>query len=217
MGTLIGIIFGAGLSMVLWNQDSHIHTAILRLKRRPSTINFAWPAFIEDVASGVRAGLGLPQATWQAGSRLPVSAASVFSQAELKWSGGDGFEDALAYLLIQFPNASCEQFVHTIELAHRQGGRAVSTLLSQMARDLRTQQQLIHEVKGRQAVTATSAKVAVAAPWVVLVMTATRSDVRETYSTSSGLVVLVIVFGITAGSYLLMKKIAEIPELEVLK
>lgn len=217
MGSLLGIVFGAGLCLVVWNQDEKLVNLTSRIRRRQADINFAWPAFIDDVASGVRAGLGLPQSTWQAGSRLSLPAASVFAQAESMWKDGEGFDSALKYLLHQFPQSSCEQFVHTIELAHRQGGRAVSTLLSHIARDLRSQQQLVHEVRGRQAVTATSAKVAVAAPWVVLAMTATREDVRATYATSTGAVVLIVIAAISFGSYLLMKSIARIPELDVLR
>ena len=217
MGSLLGIVFGAGLCLVLWNQDTKFVSIVSQLRRGRLSIDFAWPAFIDDVASGVRAGLGLPQSTWQAGSRLTIPAASVFAQAESMWNAGEGFDSALKYLLHQFPQSSCEQFVHTIELAHRQGGRAVSTLLSQFARDLRSQQQLIHEVRGRQAVTATSAKVAVAAPWVVLAMTSMREDVRTTYATTTGLLVLTVIAMISFGSYLLMKSIARIPELEVLQ
>lgn len=216
MGSLLGMVFGAGLSLVLWNQEDSFVQLASKVRHRKIHITFAWPAFIEDVASGVRAGLGLPQSTWQAGSRLPLAAASVFAEAEKIWRDGEGFDAALAFLLHQFPNSSCEQFVHTIELAHRQGGNSISTLLSHFARDLRSQQQLIHEVRGRQAVTATSAKVAVAAPWVVLAMTCTREDVRSTYSTSTGIVVLVVIALVSFGSYLLMQSIAKIPELEVL-
>ena len=217
MGSLIGMVFGVGLCLVMWNHDDQLVRLARQVRRKESHISFAWPAFIEDVASGVRAGLGLPQSTWQAGSRLPLASSSVFAEAEKIWKSGEGFDAALVFLTHQFPNSACEQFVHTIELAHRQGGHSISTLLSHFARDLRSQQQLIHEVKGRQAVTATSAKVALAAPWVVLAMTCTREDVRATYSTSVGAVVLMVIALVSFGSYLLMKKIARISELEVLR
>lgn len=211
MGALVGLMFGAGLVIALWQSPGLPRTA-----RRPSA-PVHWPQFIDDVASGIRAGLSVPIATFEAGQRLSHPYPTVFGEWHSCWLQGIGFESALAGLRTTIDCAPFDQFAQTMDIAHRQGGRAVATLLSQLARNVRAQEQLVHEVRGRQSVTVTSAKVAVAAPWVVLGVTAARPEVRHTYMTSTGLWVLIVVAVICVFSYIAMRRMAEISELQVMR
>ena len=211
MGALIGLMFGAGLVIALWQPP-----AVRRVARRQNTA-VHWPQFIDDVASGIRAGLSVPAATFEAGQRLIYPYPAIFAEWHESWQQGSGFESALAGLRASIDCAPFDQFAQTMDLAYRQGGRAVATLLSQLARNVRAQEQLVHEVRGRQSVTVTSAKVAVAAPWVVLVVTAARPEVRHSYMSATGVWVLIGVAGICVMSYVAMRRMAEIAELQVMR
>mgnify|MGYP003345315714 FL=1 len=187
-----------------------------RVARRQNTA-VHWPQFIDDVASGIRAGLSVPAATFEAGQRLIYPYPAIFAEWHESWQQGSGFESALAGLRASIDCAPFDQFAQTMDLAYRQGGRAVATLLSQLARNVRAQEQLVHEVRGRQSVTVTSAKVAVAAPWVVLVVTAARPEVRHSYMSATGVWVLIGVAGICVMSYVAMRRMAKIAELQVMR
>lgn len=211
MGALLGLIFGAGLVIALWQPPN--------FRRRTHRVTSAvhWPQFIDDVASGIRAGLSVPVATFEAGQRLSYPYPFLFATWQEHWQQGNGFDAALTGLKASMGSAAFDQFAQTMEIAHRQGGRSVATLLSQLARNVRAQEQLVHEVRGRQSVTVASAKVAVAAPWVVLLVTCARPEVRSSYVAASGLWVLAIVAVVCVLSYISMRKLAEIAELEVMR
>jgi tight adherence protein B len=217
MGGLIGLMFGAGLVLVIF--DTRVGDSSVRI-RRARSLDFStipWPQFIDDVASGVRAGVAVPLAIFQAGERLPHGPNHIFEQWHEQWASGIGFEQTLRGLRETLNSAPFDQFAETMEIAHRQGGRTVATLLSQLARNVRAQEQLIHEVRGRQAVTVTSAKVAVGAPWVVLLLTCARPEVRSSYMNPLGVSVLLCVAAVCMVSYFAMRRLAEISELRVMR
>ena len=212
MGMFVGLLFGAGLVVAFMGTAPQLH------RPRPSRHSpLPWPQFIDDVASGVRAGISLPLAIFEAGERLPQGARQVFAHWRNAWSSGIGFEQSLVGLREGLTSTTFDQFAQTIEIAHRQGGRSVATLLTQLARNVRAQEQLVHEVRGRQAVTVTSAKVAVAAPWVVLLLTCARPEVRTTYLSAQGLGVVALVFVVTTLSFVAMRRLAEIEEMRVMR
>lgn len=211
MGGLLGLLFGCGVVIALWD------TKLGSRRKAVKGGSAHWPQFIDDVASGVRAGVSLPQAMFEAGSRLDVMHRKLFLQAQDLWQAGAGFDASLSSLRAAIDSAAFEQFAQTVDIAHRHGGRSVATLLSQLARNIRAQEQLVHEIRGRQSVTVTSAKVAVAAPWVVLALTSARPEVRASYASPAGLMVVTSVSVVCAISYFAMRKVAQIDAMQVMR
>lgn len=212
MGGLLGLLFGLGAVLAFMDVRPRLGQ---RLGSTPVVV--PWPQFIDDVASGVRAGVALPLAVFEAGTRLPHGARQVFESWRVQWERGIGFDQSIQGLRQALDSAQFDQFAQTMDIAHRQGGRTVATLLSQLARNVRAQEQLIHEVRGRQAVTVTSAKVAVGAPWVVLLLTCARPEVRSSYLSTAGVSVLVAVAVTCVLCYLAMRRLAEISEMHVMR
>lgn len=213
---MIGNLIGIGIAVGIW-------IALLavwpRNKQPPAKKERItdWPGFIDDVASGVRAGLSLPYATFDAGTRLPSMHARYFWQTKAKWEEGVGYLQCLDALENQIGHGGFELFANAAAIAYEQGGQSVPAVLTQLARSLRTGNQLFNEIKGRQAVTVNSARVAVLAPLVVLVLTGTRAEVRQAYMSEVGIFVLASVMAISWFSYQLMKKFAQIPELDLIR
>lgn len=217
MGWLIGLLFGAGLVIALPPLEFGVWSpASLRSRRRNGSARH-WPAFIDDTASGLRAGLSVPHAVWQAGSRLPTAERSAFAAAAARWRDGEGLEAALAELERSIASLPFTQFVETLRVAVAHGGSRLPTLLAELAENLRNEQSLLDDVRGRQATTVNSAKVAVAAPWLVLAFTGSRADVRIAYASTTGLLVLIAVAWVCFMSYLAMRRLARLSALEVLK
>lgn len=217
MGWLIGLLFGAGLVVALPPLDLagwQIH-AIPSSRRRGTARH--WPAFIDDTASGLRAGLSVPHAVWQAGTRLPSAERSAFDAAASRWRAGEGLESALVELEQSISSLPFTQFVETLRVAVAHGGSRLPTLLAELAENLRNEQSLLDDVRGRQATTVNSAKVAVAAPWLVLAFTGSRADVRLAYASTTGVLVLIGVAWVCFMSYLAMRRLARLSALEVLK
>lgn len=208
MANLIGMLGGVGVWLMVlsvWPTSR---------ERKPVNEILDWPSFIEDVASGVRAGSALPNAMFLAGSRLPKNSAEIFSIAEEAWQIKGGFIESLRELSQSFPETGFQTFASTAELSYVQGGSSVPTVLSQLARSLRSRKQLENDVRARQATTVNSAKVAVIAPLIVLGLTSMRSEVREAYMNPTGVLVLVGIFCVTSLSYWLMIRTAKMAELD---
>jgi hypothetical protein len=76
---MIGNLIGIGIAVGIWIALLAVWPRYKQPSAKKETIT-DWPAFIDDVASGVRAGLSLPYATFDAGTRLPTRQDSHFRQ-----------------------------------------------------------------------------------------------------------------------------------------
>ncbi|MEY3407267.1 MAG: hypothetical protein RL038_328 [Actinomycetota bacterium] len=214
MAQLIGMGFGLGFWFVVLSVWPNLKKPI---QRAPKRVTLDWPTFIDDVASGVRSGLTLPSATFEAGKRLPDVAAKIFKNTEEVWREVGGYENTLSVLSLRFTEPGFQLFAKTAALAFAQGGNNTPTVLSQLARSLRARKQLENDIAARQATTINSAKVALAAPLLVLLLTSARPEVRSAYSNPTGFLVLVGIVAISIGSYRLMIRTAKLPELEFIR
>ena len=83
--------------------------------------------------------------------------------------------------------------------------RTLSTFLRE---DARTRA----ELETRQGWTVNAARLATAAPWVVLAMLSLQRDSLQAYGTPAGVVVLAIGAGVTVVAYRLMIRIGRLPD-----
>ena len=157
--------------------------------------------------------MNAPEAMWQAASHLPATYALIFEDAKVLWMAR-GFEAALLHVRHCCPDRDLHHLVEVLNVVRTTGSQTLATSLSHLARMTRTRQELLNEVRGRQAVTVTSARVAVAAPWLVLLLTSGRPQTRSTFLSSSGLFVLLAVAILCTVSYVAMQKMSRIEDLE---
>ncbi len=205
MGTLIGFIFGGGFVIAL--------SALLNVKPQRPSVEIPekhWPQYCDDISAGVRAGLSISESTWLAANSLPQFLQNRFEEARLDCTNGISFSRKLADLNVELDNPTFARIAHLITTALSQNAGAVASLLNEFAQNLRTDIALVNEIAGKQAVTKVSAKVAAFAPIVVLLLTSTRSTVRDAFLTTSGLIVIAGAMSVTLFSYLLMRSISEI-------
>ena len=210
MGTAVGLIFGAGLAMVISSFKTSRSLAI----RKPQKIQkYSFAPFIDDMASAVRAGMSAPEAMWQAATQLPAVHAVNFYEAREMWQAR-GFAAALELLKLSSRDRDVQQLVEVLTVVQTTGSQSLATALSQLAHMARSRQELLNEVQARQAVTVTAARVAVAAPWLVLLLTAGRPQTRITFLSSGGLLVLGIVAVVCALAYAAMVRLSRIEDLD---
>ena len=210
----MGIGFGAGLWLVVVGLRSEPLAWRRRRPPRPAAAR-VWPAYFDDVASGLRAGLAIGPAVWQAGRRLPWLERAAFERAEQEWARGSGLTASLSELSDSLAVPAFASFVELLRLAATAGSSRLPALVAELAEQSRSQLHLLDEVRGRQATTVNAARVAVAAPWVVLALTASRPDVRDVYLTGTGALVLAAVAAVSALAYLAMLRLSRIDALRV--
>ncbi len=96
-------------------------------------------------------------------------------------------------------------------MAREVGGGELGRLLRNLSGYLREDSRTRSELESRQAWTVNGARLAVAAPWVVLLLMSLQSDVIRRYASPTGVVVLVVGAGLCVVAYRLMMRIGRLP------
>lgn len=183
-----------------------------RAARRRAAAVAAWPDVVDDLASAVRAGLSLPEALAAVGERGPEALRPAFSAFAADLAATGRFGDALDRLKDALADPVADRVVESLRLAREVGGHDLGRLLRTLSTFLRDDARLRGEVLARQSWTVSAARLAVAAPWVVLALLSLRPEAVEAYATTTGAIVLVVVAAVSLLAYRVMVAIGRLPE-----
>ncbi len=122
------------------------------------------------------------------------------------------FGDCLDRLKAQLADPVGDRLVESMRLAREVGGSDLGRLLRTLSSFLREDARTRAEMETRQSWTVNAARLAVAAPWVVLATMATRPASLQPFGTPLGAVVLASGAVVTVIAYQLMMRIGRLPE-----
>jgi tight adherence protein B len=182
-----------------------------RRHRRRAALCASWPDVVDDLTSAVRAGLALPEALIQLGRRGPVELRPAFASFALDYRAGGRFNDSLDLLKDLLDDPVGDRVVEALRLTREVGGSDLGRLLRTLSQFLREDARTRGELEARQAWTINGARLAVAAPWALLALLATRPPAVAAYDTAAGAVVLVGGGMACAGAYRLMVRLGRLP------
>ena len=92
------------------------------------------------------------------------------------------------------------------------GGTDLGRLLGTLADFLRDSARTRSELEARQSWTVNAARLAVAAPWIILMLMATRPEAVAAYNTAAGAMVLLGGLVVSVVCYRLMLRLGALPE-----
>jgi tight adherence protein B len=101
--------------------------------------------------------------------------------------------------------------VEGLRIAREVGGGELGRLLRNLSAYLRDDARTRSEMESRQAWTVNGARLAVAAPWLVLLIMSFQSDVIRRYASPVGVVILVVGASLCVAAYWLMMRIGRLP------
>ncbi|HEY5031575.1 MAG TPA: type II secretion system F family protein [Actinomycetes bacterium] len=182
-----------------------------RRRRRQDTLRGAWPDVVDDLTSAVRAGLSLPEALIQLSSRGPVALRPAFAQFAVDYRAGGRFGESLDRLKDSLADPVGDRVVESLRMAREVGGNDLGRLLRTLSRFLREDARTRGELEARQSWTVNGARLAVAAPWVLLALLATRRQAVAAYDSAAGLLVIGSGAGACLVAYRLMMRIGRLP------
>ena len=221
LGLLIGLVFlGMSRAWPVALAFSAIFTAIpfliisSRARNRRTRLREVWPEAVDTLVSGVRAGMSLPEALTNLGERGPEAVRPQFRAFATDYAASARFDSSLDRLKTRFADPVADRIVEALRLAHEVGGTDLGTLLRSLSQMLREDMRTRGELEARQSWTVNGAKVAVAAPWLVLALLATRPQAAAAYATTAGAVVLLIGAVVSVIAYRLMLRLGRLPEEE---
>ncbi|WP_062318073.1 type II secretion system F family protein [Demequina maris] len=182
-----------------------------RARSRRSRLREAWPEAVDSLASGIRAGLALPEALAALGDRGPEPLRPAFAAFAEDYRASGAFGPSLDALKRRLADPVADRIVEAVRLARDVGGTEVGAVLRSLARFLRDDARVRGELEARQSWTVNAARLAVAAPWLLLVLLATRPGGLAAFDTAAGAAVLLGGAVACAGAYRLMRTLGRLP------
>jgi tight adherence protein B len=182
-----------------------------RSRRRQREFADVWPEAVDNLASAVRAGLSLPEALASLGRRGPVPLRPHFEAFAADYQLTGRFGDSLDRLKERLADPVGDRVVEGLRVAREVGGGGLGLVLRNLSGFLRDDARTRSELESRQTWTVVGARLAVAAPWLVLLMLSFQRDVISRYSSPEGAVVLGVGGGLTLVAYRLMVRIGRLP------
>ena len=182
-----------------------------RRAQRAGELREVWPEAVDNLASGVRAGLSLPEALTQLGARGPEQLRSPFRRFGEDYRATGRFGESLDRLKGSLSDPVGDRVVEALRMAREVGGTDLGRLLRTLSSFLREDARTRSELETRQGWTVNAARLALAAPWVLLLLLSTQPDAVQAYNTPAGTVVLLAGGGVSFAAYRAMLRIARLP------
>ncbi len=188
-----------------------VATVTARARRRQREFAEVWPEAVDNLVSGVRAGMSLPDALAGLGMRGPEPLRAAFDQFALDYQVTGRFGESLDRLKDRLADPVGDRVVEGLRVAREVGGGELGRLLRNLSGYLREDARTRSELESRQAWTVNGARLAVASPWLVLLFMSFQSEVVHRYASPGGVLVLAVGAVLCVVAYRLMMRIGRLP------
>jgi tight adherence protein B len=184
----------------------------MRARKRRAVMRDLWPDVVDNIGSAVRAGLALPEALSQLTIRGPEELRPAFAAFAEDYRATGRFQECLDRLKERLSDPVGDRLIESLRIAREVGGSDLGRLLRTLSGFLREDARTRAELETRQGWTINAARLAVAAPWIVLAMLSSRPDSLQAYSRPAGILVLAIGAALSFVAYRVMVRVGRLPE-----
>jgi tight adherence protein B len=185
-------------------------SARARAGRRSTRV--VWPDVVDHLVSAVRSGLALPDSVVTLAHSGPPATRGAFSEFETFYRTTGNFPVALDRLKDRLVDPVADRIIETLRMSREVGGHELPTVLRALSQYLRQEAAVRDEVEARQSWTVNAARLGVAAPWIILVLLATRPEAAAAYNTAAGTAVVFVGAALSVVAYRLMLLLGRLPE-----
>lgn len=187
--------------------------AVRRLRlRRQVALRELWPEAVDNLASAVRAGMSLPEGLTALGIRGPAPLRPAFARFGAAYRVSGRFGECLDALEDDLADPVGDRVCETLRVARDVGGTDLGSVLRTLSDLLRDDARTRSELETRQGWTINAARLAVAAPWIVLLLLGTQSNTLAAYDSAGGTLLLAIGAAVCVVAYRVMLRIGRLPE-----
>lgn len=182
-----------------------------RARRRQRDFAEVWPDVVDNLNSAVHAGMSLPEALGALAVRGPEALREPFARFALDYQITGQFSPSLDRLKAHLADPVGDRVVEALRVAREVGGGDLGRLLRSLSGYLREDARTRAELEARQAWTVNGARLAVAAPWLVLLFLCFQPEVIQRYSSPTGAMVLAGGAIACVAAYRLMMRLGRLP------
>jgi tight adherence protein B len=201
--TAIAALLGAGLVPML---------VATRASRRRAANRAVWPDVVDHLVASVRAGMSLPDSVSALATLGPAATRSAFAEFETDYRRNGNFSLCLDRLKVALADPIADRILETLRMAREVGGSDVTAVLRGLAGYLREDAALRAEVVARQSWIRNAARLGVAAPWLLLLVLASRHETLVAYESMAGTLLIVVGVVVTLVAYRAMIALGRLPE-----
>lgn len=179
--------------------------------KRQAALQEQWPEVVDHLRSAIRAGLSLPEALSQLASLGPQILRPLFRDFALDYRATANFSVALDQLGERLADPVADKILTTLRITREVGGTDLGHTLATLSAFLRDDVRTRGELAARQSWIVSAARLAVAAPWILLLILGTQPAAKDAYMTPGGVLVLAIGIGISVVCYRIMLRLGTLP------
>jgi tight adherence protein B len=199
-----GVIAGSGpLAFVRYRQ-----------RQRRTELREVWPEAVDNIGSAVRAGMSLPEALAELGVRGPETLRPAFQRFGVDYRASGRFGQCLDRLKAELADPVGDRVIEALRVAREVGGSDLGRLLRTLSSFLRDDARTRAELETRQGWTVAAARLALAAPWLMLGLLSLNPRAARAYDSGAGVIVLLVGAALSLFAYKLMLRIARLPQEE---
>ena len=214
------LMLGAGLTgsivvaLALAIPAATIPLTLVRRRRevRRRRLREQWPDALATLVAGVRAGVSLPECCAGLAERGPDGIRPGALAFASTYRATGSFAAGLGALQAALADPVADRVVAALRLAHDAGGTDLVRVLRALGDFVREDTRVRGEIEARWSWTVTAARVAAAAPWIVLVLMGSQPEAARAYDSPAGAVVIGGGALCTVAGYRLMLRAARLPE-----
>jgi tight adherence protein B len=181
-------------------------------RRRQVALRELWPEAVDNMASAVRAGMSLPEGLSALALRGPEPLRPQFARFSAAYRATGQFFECLDALKDDLADPVGDRVCETMRVAREVGGSDLGTVLRTLSELLRSDARTRSELETRQSWVVNAARLAVAAPWLVLLLLGTQSTTLRAYNSTGGVVLLAVGAAVCVVAYRIMLRIGKLPE-----
>lgn len=181
-----------------------------RARRRATRV--VWPDVVDQLVSAVRSGLALPESVVVLAHTGPAGTREAFARFEAQYRLTANFALCLDSLKDDLVDPVADRIIETLRMSREVGGSELTTVLRNLGAYLRQESAIRSEVEARQSWIVNAARLGVAAPWVVLLLLASRPEAAASYNSPAGATLIVGGLVVSFFAYRLMIGLGRLPE-----
>lgn len=215
IGWLVAEIFKVpvlGLFVAIGILAFEMEALALGAKMRRRELAKLWPEVIDSINSAISSGMSLVDALDELAFRGPERLKMHFSDLSAKLDSGWAFSDAIDEFKANLGEIHADRLCEILRLVSESGSESLVPTLLRQSVNLRRDLALDSMIESKQGWVSGTAKIAVAAPWIVVALLSMRPENAIIYNSSAGALILLVGFLISVFAYRLVQIMGTLPE-----
>lgn len=171
-----------------------------------------WPEVLDSIHSAVVSGMSLADGFDELAMSGPKRLRSHFMKLSHRLDSGWSFEEAIDEFKSNLGEVHADRLCEVLRLVARTGSESLGITLRNQAVSLRRDLAISGQLDSKQGWVAGTAKIAVAAPWVIVALLSSRPENALVYNTTEGAAILLLGFVVCVVAYRLVHLLGTLPQ-----